>query len=180
MPSTTCFSEDSRLSMCVSGFTLNTVLWSDKRAHTRYIHQVNVFAHHMRRCVHCCNNDGVWASLSNSLLWFARGLCQQEPTLDNSDKYSFAGVYNIETDRYSVAGQSNEVTKSSNTFQPLTMIFANHLLVPSKTIDFVDSMNVLCSLALNSNVSLDIHLVYWGVMFRSNQQLCLKDCCFKL
>ena len=60
------------------------------------------------------------------------------------------------------------------------MIFANHLLVPSKTIDFVDSMNVLCSLALNSNVSLDIHLVYRGDTFRSNQQIHLKDCCFKL
>ena len=77
---------------------------------------------------------------------------------DDSDKYSFVGVYNIET------GQSDKVTKS-NTVQPLTMIFANHLLVPSKTIDFVDSMNVLCSLALNSNVSLDIHLVYRGDTF---------------
>ena len=83
-------------------------------------------------------------------------MCQQEPTLeDDSDKYSFAGVYNIETDK---------VTKT-NSVQPLTMIFANHLLVPSKTIDFVDSMNVLCSLALNSNVSLDIHLVYRGDTF---------------
>ena len=45
------------------------------------------------------------------------------------------------------------------------MIFANHLLVPSKTIDFVDSMNVLCSPDLNSNVSLDndIQFVYQGV-----------------
>ena len=68
-------------------------------------------------------------------------------------------------DRYSAAGQSNKVTKSDtmSRFQPLTMIFANHLLVPSKTMDFVDSMNVLCSPDLNSNVSLDIHLVYQGV-----------------
>lgn len=78
--------------------------------------------------------------------------------------------------QHSIAGQSDKVTKSSNTFQPLTMIFANHLLVPSKTIDFVDSMNVLCSLALNSNVS----LVYQSDIFRSNQPICLKDCCFKL
>ena len=82
------------------------------------------------------------------------------PTLDNTDKYSFAGGSQLPDnnidDRYSAAGQANKVTKK-NTFQPLTMIFANHLLVPSKTMDFVDSMNVLCSPALNSKVSLDIN-----------------------
>ena len=93
--------------------------------------------------------------------------------MDNSDKYSFSGVYNIDT----VVGHC---PRDRNTFQPLTMIFANHLLVPSKTIDFVDSMNVLCSLHLNSNVSLDIHLVYRSDTFRSNQQIHLKDCYFKL
>ena len=58
VPSTTCFSDDSRLSMCVSGFTLNTVLRSDKRAHieTRFICLHTIHPPHLYVCTsYICN-----------------------------------------------------------------------------------------------------------------------------
>lgn len=86
VPSTTCFSEDSRLSMCVSGFTLNTVLKIDKRARYK-IHPppFNVFAHHMRHCVYTVAIITVFELVWVIPCYDSPGLLRQhKPTLDNT------------------------------------------------------------------------------------------------
>ena len=170
VPSTTCFSDDSRLSMCVSGFTLNTVLRSDKRAHieTQFIclHTIHppdlyVCTSYMQWCTAtalvelvCYDSPGFELSLDNIAHLPGANIGQQWQILISKLRHTI-GRQQHWRQRYS-ASIRQRVTPLR--FQPLTMIFANHLLVPSKTIDLVDSMNVLCSPDLNSKVSLGIFL----------------------
>ena len=123
VPSTTCFSDDSRLSMCVSGFTLNTVLRSDKRAHikTQFIclHTIHppdlyVCTSYMQRCTAtalvelvCYDSPGFELSLDNIVHLPGANIGQQWQISISKLRHTI-GRQQHWRQRYSASGQSDK------------------------------------------------------------------------